>query len=98
MLGDQFDDLLGEERGIDIGDEQSARPLGDRSVHGSMTVPFPITVIPDSVTTQPRARSAVSSRPIWVREGITTFLSMRSAEHTSGLPSRGHLVCRLLIE
>src|SRR5690625_334123 len=76
MLGDQFDDLLGEERGIDIGDEQSARPLGDRSVHGSMTVPFPITVIPDSVTTQPRARSAFSSRPIWVRGGITTFLSM----------------------
>src|SRR5699024_8817327 len=76
MLGDQFDDLLGEERGIDIGDEQSARPLGDRSVHGSMTVPFPITVIPDSVTTQPRARSAFLSRPIWVRGGITTFLSM----------------------
>src|SRR5690625_6990149 len=27
-----------------------------------------------------------------------TFLSMRSEEHTSELQSRGHLVCRLLLE
>ena len=37
---------------------------------------MPITVIPDSVTTKPRARSCSASRPIWVRGGITTFLSM----------------------
>src|SRR5690606_8037785 len=41
-----------------------------------MTVPLPITVMPESVTTQPRARSFSASRPIWVRGGTTTSLSM----------------------
>src|SRR5690625_5497105 len=29
---------------------------------------------------------------------ITTMLALRSEEHTSELQSRGHLVCRLLLE
>ena len=40
-----------------------------------MTVPLPSTVMPDSVTTQPRARSFAGSRPIWVRGGTTIPLS-----------------------
>src|SRR5207253_8695408 len=33
-----------------------------------------------------------------VNEGESGFLSGRSEEHTSELQSRGHLVCRLLLE
>src|SRR5690625_6811402 len=31
-------------------------------------------------------------------EGLTPILGVRSEEHTSELQSRGHLVCRLLLE
>src|SRR5690606_7145870 len=68
VLGDELDDLLGQERGVDIRDQQAG--------HGAITVPLPSTVMPDSVTTQPRARSFSGSRPIWVRGGTTTPLSM----------------------
>src|SRR5690625_6116677 len=34
---------------------------------------------------------------VWLEDG-TTVRGMRSEEHTSELQSRGHLVCRLLLE
>src|SRR5690625_6563601 len=34
----------------------------------------------------------------WAFIGIATILFIRSEEHTSELQSRGHLVCRLLLE
>src|SRR5699024_5981599 len=68
VVGDQLDHLLGEEGRVDVGDQQSG--------HGVMTVPLPSTVMPVSVTTQPPARTFSSSRPIWVRGGTTTSLSM----------------------
>src|SRR5207253_9425939 len=41
----------------------------------------------------------VSREPISLRQAIERALSlMRSEEHTSELQSRGHLVCRLLLE
>src|SRR5690625_6344369 len=39
--------------------------------------------------TTPRRRAA---------RGIATAMALRSEEHTSELQSRGHLVCRLLLE
>src|SRR5690625_5441549 len=45
--------------------------------------------------------SAVSAGmhvPIWVLGSTVNGASIRSEEHTSELQSRGHLVCRLLLE
>src|SRR5690625_6320026 len=36
-------------------------------------------------------------KDIWLNEGFTCYCE-RSEEHTSELQSRGHLVCRLLLE
>src|SRR5699024_200216 len=87
VLGDQLDHLLGEEGRVDVRDQKAgrgggrglrARPCrhGILRCNGAMTVPLPSAVIPDSVTTQPAARSPSSSRPIWVGGGTTTSLSM----------------------
>src|SRR5699024_5036012 len=87
VLGDQLDHLLGEEGRVDVRDQQPGHS-GGRGLracpcrhgmlrgHGVMTVPLASTVLPVSVTTQPRARSFSASRPIWVRGGTTTSLSM----------------------
>src|SRR5690625_5483864 len=44
------------------------------------------------------ARSGLDGRFEQLREGIGGRLEVRSEEHTSELQSRGHLVCRLLLE
>src|SRR5690625_6890554 len=41
--------------------------------------------------------SRISAVGIWSSSGVRTG-QMRSEEHTSELQSRGHLVCRLLLE
>src|SRR5439155_20173802 len=46
-----------------------------------------------TLPTSPRARAWSESRPICVGRS-----KARSEEHTSELQSRGHLVCRLLLE
>src|SRR5690625_7095312 len=48
-----------------------------------------------SSSDSPRARPAASPA---LRPGRRPRLPMRSEEHTSELQSRGHLVCRLLLE
>src|SRR5690625_6067673 len=53
-------------------------------------------VIPLEITATPVERS--NSPPIISRETPTAMIPMRSEEHTSELQSRGHLVCRLLLE
>src|SRR5690625_7010821 len=66
-------------------------------------------VIPDSAKEKPqeatviavgpgRANDKGELTPVGVNEGDTVIFSKRSEEHTSELQSRGHLVCRLLLE
>src|SRR5437660_5271721 len=63
---------------------------------------FPYTTLFRSPTTRTRARAKSGSPVIWARgdrSGSTRGrASARSEEHTSELQSRGHLVCRLLLE
>src|SRR5437870_7454082 len=61
---------------------------------------FPYTTLFRSwlpITRRPRASSATSSVVAW-RPTRPTRRWSRSEEHTSELQSRGHLVCRLLLE
>src|SRR5439155_11421310 len=44
------------------------------------------------------AAHKIKARSKLYRVSIINFLTMRSEEHTSELQSRGHLVCRLLLE
>src|SRR5690625_6997950 len=60
---------------------------------------------PHDMATMPRGAHVLSSALVRLRRatGITTLsplhrLDRRSEEHTSELQSRGHLVCRLLLE
>src|SRR5699024_8930363 len=87
VLGDQLDHLLGEEGRVDVRDQQAgrgggrglrARPCrhGMLRGHGVMTVPLPSTVIPDSGTTQPRARSSSSASPVVVRVDTAMCVSL----------------------
>src|SRR5207253_3715584 len=43
-------------------------------------------------------RADANLRPLFGKDRITMFEVGRSEEHTSELQSRGHLVCRLLLE
>src|SRR5215510_2537842 len=52
---------------------------------------------PGPVRTAPDCRSRPSSPP-WMHAKCETPPRVRSEEHTSELQSRGHLVCRLLLE
>src|SRR5439155_16398260 len=45
-----------------------------------------------------RKRNLESGAPIYAAVTKFLFLKQRSEEHTSELQSRGHLVCRLLLE
>src|SRR5437870_10122270 len=45
-----------------------------------------------------RGNTGASSRPGWYRRLARPPYRDRSEEHTSELQSRGHLVCRLLLE
>src|SRR5437870_9993058 len=55
--------------------------------------PDPALVSGASVTFEPGARTAWHTHPLG-----QTLIVTRSEEHTSELQSRGHLVCRLLLE
>src|SRR5690625_6814115 len=61
-----------------------------------------ITLVPIAKTgARPTANTpaAAISRPVGACEpAVTTASMLRSEEHTSELQSRGHLVCRLLLE
>src|SRR5690625_6185874 len=46
----------------------------------------------------PSFLSVQSIRDLLLAAAITVLLACRSEEHTSELQSRGHLVCRLLLE
>src|SRR5437870_8723646 len=60
---------------------------------------FPYTTLFRSVAALPGSAHWQAACPS-VRPGVPTRLtcSLRSEEHTSELQSRGHLVCRLLLE
>src|SRR5690625_6108854 len=55
-------------------------------------------VMPPSSHPPPSPTHSASRRGLLVRGGATSCLTARSEEHTSELQSRGHLVCRLLLE
>src|SRR5439155_26782747 len=77
------------------------RPPGSR-LAGRCSTPSRDTVVLVAMTaSMPRAatRSAIASIPDSSTSGATfTARGTRSEEHTSELQSRGHLVCRLLLE
>src|SRR5690625_312417 len=70
---------------------QHCRPHGARVRHLELAVGAP--PLASSSESETRARRG-SWRPI----GSLPLSSRRSEEHTSELQSRGHLVCRLLLE
>src|SRR5690625_5667066 len=56
-------------------------------------------ISPLSMVMSGRSTSASVTRSITLKLGrVTDALVLRSEEHTSELQSRGHLVCRLLLE
>src|SRR5262249_10203588 len=76
MLGEQFDDLVMDERGVHIEHHQeSGRRCGLCSAHGTTGTPLPTTVRPDGVTVKPRARSRSGSTPILAPSLTMTSLS-----------------------
>ena len=84
-LGQFLDDLLADERRIDVGDDEAGCPAGEQQrtrlidtvsgAHLRTTVPFGTTVIPDSVTVKPRSTSCSRSTPTAAPSSTMTFLS-----------------------
>src|SRR5439155_26008599 len=84
--------------------------IGCRTVQGNTTVPRRIYFVrdphdPHSFPTRrssdlwrPPPRSCTTRQCVSTRRITTTSVRNRSEEHTSELQSRGHLVCRLLLE
>src|SRR5690625_5965590 len=69
------------------------------TVDEPVVAPAPVLVMGESVSTAPVAGCALGSaeRPDRHQTHIAST-TPRSEEHTSELQSRGHLVCRLLLE
>src|SRR5690625_6053185 len=69
---------------------------------GAYRPPIPcqcsISASASSVTAKPPGVRRSASHPSSLWFSCPTFCLMRSEEHTSELQSRGHLVCRLLLE
>src|SRR5690625_5557689 len=93
-------------QGLDLPQSQQGAPAGaieetavDHSVlerigqaHGD---------VPDSFTVHPKLKKVINRRQQMSSEGGIDWAYgelLRSEEHTSELQSRGHLVCRLLLE
>src|SRR5690625_5487205 len=51
-----------------------------------------------NLAAQAGVRYSLENPQAYVDANITGFLNIRSEEHTSELQSRGHLVCRLLLD
>src|SRR5439155_18358318 len=87
-------------RSSDLSTEDSRPPLV-RTCHA--TIPPPSTAPSSFPTRGPCAATSVSATAVSPPSPIrspppTRPSSSRSEEHTSELQSRGHLVCRLLLE
>src|SRR5207253_6416028 len=59
---------------------------------------FPYTTLFRSATQPKAARAFDAQKPGTLPPAVTPAQPARSEEHTSELQSRGHLVCRLLLE
>src|SRR5690625_7039156 len=61
-----------------------------------------VTVVADAgLGVDGLTRATIGSHPDWfigIKRALVGARAMRSEEHTSELQSRGHLVCRLLLE
>src|SRR5690625_6893292 len=60
--------------------------------------PYEVTFSPDNTTTSTRDNFTVRTNLKMLGQEFTDEMKIRSEEHTSELQSRGHLVCRLLLE
>src|SRR5437870_7487854 len=83
-LVDQSDGLIERERSLLVDELRQVSPRNE--LHGVPLQPRPAA----DVVNADDARVAQSAREL--------CLAPRSEEHTSELQSRGHLVCRLLLE
>src|SRR5690625_6972364 len=72
-------------------DESAPYPFGTSAVRFSLPQP-------DNTSINNPKRNTDFNLPILFLISVHTSLSLRSEEHTSELQSRGHLVCRLLLE
>src|SRR5437660_11764212 len=59
---------------------------------------FPYTTLFRSLNLYGETKSAIERALHWYAEAYGLRFAARSEEHTSELQSRGHLVCRLLLE
>src|SRR5439155_7663780 len=68
------------------------------SLHDALPIyPYGTMVTPTATTSAPLPSGTFDAKWIEVKLPAATWLK-RSEEHTSELQSRGHLVCRLLLE
>src|SRR5207253_7704374 len=72
-------------------------PISTLSLHDALPISTPHNSLPTG-TTRLGARRSISTvqTAAWCATSLSTM--RRSEEHTSELQSRGHLVCRLLLE
>src|SRR5690625_6899179 len=80
---------------IEIAASAMARPPIATASHTTVaTGPPPVIAL----TTSPASTGLSTPMPAVRTERMRKTMSLRSEEHTSELQSRGHLVCRLLLE
>src|SRR5207253_9963597 len=86
-----------------------ALPISTRQVQRAAVMPLAVRSYPDHADSKPAPPPAISNQatsPVSLgrrvsyneKPGTLAHPGLRSEEHTSELQSRGHLVCRLLLE
>src|SRR5690625_6811001 len=83
---------------IDAIDKQILELLNERAQAALEIGSLKQGVSEDEPILRPEREAQVISRLIELNQGPVQDGSVRSEEHTSELQSRGHLVCRLLLE
>src|SRR5690625_6698788 len=79
-------------------DGRTIDATGHRVVHGGERFTAPALVDPEIIRAIDRLAPLAPLHNPPATEGLRAIRDKRSEEHTSELQSRGHLVCRLLLE
>src|SRR5690625_1531163 len=99
QTGDRSDAAPGPEEEVSFEDEEAGLSVADidTAVTQLREQPFPASHYPGSIgdVSVAKLRSSIVAPLVAQARGYRTI---RSEEHTSELQSRGHLVCRLLLE
>src|SRR5690625_6088863 len=77
-------------------DETATTDIYTLSLHDALPISIPPRRVRPLLSTP--CSATCESSPSGTKPSATTTIGARSEEHTSELQSRGHLVCRLLLE